>query len=44
MNGEETATRLHDELGFHEGVLLEYARAGARCDYCKRDLIGERPG
>ena len=41
---DEIAQRLHRELDFNEGTARAYARTLGRCEYCDRDLIGDRLG
>ena len=44
MNVEETAKALQEDLNFEAGTAKAWARSGGRCEYCDRDLIGDRFG
>ena len=44
MNVEEISAALQNDLGFEAGTAAAWARAGGRCEYCDRDLIGDRLG
>ena len=44
MNVEDISAALQNDLGFEAGTAAAWARSGGRCEYCDRDLIGDRLG